>query len=464
MGTRGVVSWCVLGAALLGLAGCAGKQAPAAPNKVGAPPAVKPAAKPAPEPAVTSGLPELKPRRSRFGKLCQALERYDCEALCKQGAALSCTRLGYILMTGGAESPALVKPKFRPDLEGARQAWAKACKQGYQPACVELAALIERGVGGDRDGAAAARIRKEACEAGERYACAQRDEREPPTKVQGALACPNGTQPFRHVEELELAYVIREPAIFCGRLEGSQVQKDGPYLRFASLEDEAVHGVVVERGRYADDLKQGLWEQRDSLGHVLFRGSFQAGHEHGLVERFRPTDANYHEQAQYVNGKRHGKYSLESSEGSESGAYDAGEKHGIWTRVRTSVRSIKTETRYDHGRIVGDEVGYYEDGTVEHRVPHDGSGKFHGVAKYFREDGKLSHETQYSRGNKVRTKHFYPDGKLLRDTVYLPGGRAQVKLYYDTGQVQLEYTLDARGEYTERREYDRSGKLMQSDD
>ncbi|MCB9585056.1 MAG: hypothetical protein H6718_06635 [Polyangiaceae bacterium] len=486
--------------------GCAGKQLPPSSPRPLAPERAVQAPPDAPAP-VTSGLPELKPRRSKFGKLCEAWALYACEELCKQGQALSCSRLGYILALGGAENPILPVTKFEPDLEGARAAWQKACESGYQPSCVQFARLMDRGVGGERDAVGARRIRVDACSAGYGDACYELAAHEPPdkaiklyekgceggyanacveagafyeeqdfkramsfysraffapTKAKGTLICPKGTQLFRQVEELEFAYLIREPAIFCGRLEGRRPKKQGPYIRFATLEDEEVHGVVVARGRYENDRKQGLWEGYDAHGKLLSRENFDQGQEHALCERFQADETNYHEKTNYVHGKRHGKYSLRYDDLSETGQYEAGKKQGLWTRIRTVVRYIKTETRYQQGKIVGDEVSYYKDGTVEHSTPHDADGAVHGTVRYFREDGTLRAEMDYLHGTHRATRDYARSGKLAREAVEQPGGAQRVKEYYDTGQLRLEYTYDDGDQYDER-EYDRSGKPIRTD-
>jgi antitoxin component YwqK of YwqJK toxin-antitoxin module len=363
-------------------------------------------------------LPELSPRSSPFGKLCAPWDDAGCRELCDAGSALSCARLGNILVVGGAENALLPVTKFKQDFAATRVAWQSACHAGYQPSCVDLAWLLAGGHGGKRDDKRAEALRDKACNAGYAVACNSVAATEAPLAIAGSLACPKGTSHYRERREMTLAYTIVEPALYCGKPGERRPAKHGPFIQWASLEDEAVHGVVIRRGNYVDGQREGVWEISDARGRLISTERYRGGKKHGTFLRHSADDPNYLETTEYVTGKRQGSYKKSSNDSSESGNYVDGNKHGAWLRT---YRRKKTETNYDRGRIVGDVVRYRTDGSVHHRIPHDSQGRRHGAYNIYGRDGKVLYETLYHHGDKSKARSYHNNGKLSREVVYQDG-------------------------------------------
>jgi TPR repeat protein len=216
----------------------------------------------------SASAPSEEPARVDFGELCPAWDRSACEELCDKGSALSCARLGRILAVGGADNALLPMPKFEPDPAATRAAWQKACDAKYAPACSELAWFLESGRGGEKQPEKAREINRQLCDSGFGVGCFDLVEESTPPKAalalfekgctaghtgscleagayyesgtgvaedmskairfygraffapveaKGSLKCAAGTKLFREVNEIELAYVLIELALYCGK-------------------------------------------------------------------------------------------------------------------------------------------------------------------------------------------------------------------------------------------------------
>jgi len=72
---------------------------------------------------------------------------------------------------------------------------------------------------------------------------------------------------------------------------------------------------------------------------------------------------------------------------------------------------LKTTIEYEYGKVVSEEVGYFRNGKIRHRLPFV-NGRKEGIYKTFREDGTEESETNYENGKiKGKPKRYGRSGK-----------------------------------------------------
>lgn len=409
-----------------------------------------------------------KPPPQKTLVLCMVGQQSECEEACTGGSAPSCARLGWTLATGGADNALLPMMKFDQDFAGAEKAFDKACKLGFQPACVDaemarrglkkkpneaqLRGACKAGYGracsdltdsavGDK---AKIALYEQGCAGGDGEACmavadSKADLKEQlawyskafatPTKMKVPLACPTGTQAVRTVSAITFTWTLYSPKWSCGRFD-PQTRRfvgDGPYLEFASEEDEAVYpyGVITERGVMVAGKREGVVEHWNGRGHLVSSKTYKADREEGIAfDLMRSRDGGIESvtRTTEVAGKREGESRRVSSYDDrqfrrfELGQYAAGQKTGTWITTRVETKRVEKVERFVAGKHEGN-IDHFDEktGLLEQRDTY-AAGKATKGLRYTK--GKLSSEVVFVDGKRSEERELGPDGKVKAITSY----------------------------------------------
>jgi hypothetical protein len=270
--------------------------------------------------------------------------RDECAQQCEAGKLLSCARLG-AWYAGGGESGWINTAKR--DLDKAAAAFEKACNGHYAQACYalhltdiarhakaprgDLAALCKGGYAlacgslaeSEHDPKRHDQLLAQACHGGDRDACLGLISDDDLTAASGLvatmvtggatvsaqvkLACPKGTVAYRSIQVYPSALGTVRPKWLCGAIDPAthRFVANGPYIEYATEEDEAVypHGVIAERGVYKHGKRDGVVEAYDAGGYLTSSTTYREGEEDG-VQYNLSWEAHHVDEVERVMWKR----------------------------------------------------------------------------------------------------------------------------------------------------------------
>lgn len=154
-------------------------------------------------------------------------------------------------------------------------------------------------------------------------------------------------------------------------LSDDRVVNHGPYVEYYHDGQKYAEG-VYQFGVYA-----GEWKYWHPNGQLCKAVSFKAGRPNGEWEVFRP-DGSRQAKKGYQNGLRQGK----------------------WLQYFKQGEKLMVEVNYDHGKIDGDRVTYFESGQVRQQVPYK-EGVIHGTLTNWDESGQKLSEITFEKGKVV---------------------------------------------------------------
>lgn len=154
-------------------------------------------------------------------------------------------------------------------------------------------------------------------------------------------------------------------------------------------------GKLTRLTRQALDKKWRMSESYDEDGQVRDRREFKGYDLHGLyVSRY----GNGLERVQFVEGKRHGSYTVTNSEG-----------------------EVKSRGEYDHGKKVGEWV--IDDNYGVLKEQYNANGKLNGVRESYDNKGNLRLREHYKNGVLDGEYREYSDGELVVKGEFIDGKR-----------------------------------------
>jgi antitoxin component YwqK of YwqJK toxin-antitoxin module len=188
-------------------------------------------------------------------------------------------------------------------------------------------------------------------------------------------------------------------------------------------------GIIIGKGAVDTlEIKQGAWEEFDSLGHVAAKGSYKNGESQGKWI-FYNSKGKIIQQGSYTKGKPQGSWVWYYDNGStrreeeylrgfadgQSTEYDAqgnviakgefleGERNGNWI---FKVGDVVIKGKYDNGLRDGEWNYFYADSTLKYK------------GKYVQDEPDGWHYT------------YYTNGKLKAEEYYIMGRREKTWRYY----------------------------------
>jgi antitoxin component YwqK of YwqJK toxin-antitoxin module len=392
----------------------------------------------APEPTIT--FEELPPVSRGGTWLCTWGKWDECKERCEAKNALSCARLGLVLLRGDRDP--ITDRKLDADPPKAREALQKSCDLGYARGCAVLGVLLAEGKGGDKDEARARGLFETACGAGDAVACTNlasstQDEakarpfykracdlgdpmacvevgasksaddlksafqsfrralHEAPTASPRAaklLHCPEGSVP---VATLSVVGGLGGPTMYCASKAG---QREGPYIEWASEEDAEEgpeHGMMRESGAYHADKREGHFKRFFEDGRLRSEGDYKDDLEEGAWE-IRGSYSGV-ERGSFSRGKREGAWIEEDSHARNEGRYKAGKRDGVWTEYLGGEKF--QESSYVDGELDGPETRKWPNG--EKCVDHYARGMREGLFTCFHANGRKSSESRWHENKQI---------------------------------------------------------------
>jgi antitoxin component YwqK of YwqJK toxin-antitoxin module len=134
-------------------------------------------------------------------------------------------------------------------------------------------------------------------------------------------------------------------------------------------------------------------------------------------------------------------------------------RHGIRERFGKN-GILKFRSYWDHGKRVGNDTTWHDNGKVYFITTYDDSDRINGTITRFDSVGRIENETSYSHG-KLDGKdiEYYPDGKKKREIAYSNGEKQGWCMIWYEGGILRDSTLYENGFRGENFEYYKSGKL-----
>lgn len=161
--------------------------------------------------------------------------------------------------------------------------------------------------------------------------------------------------------------------------------------------------VIYEKMPYVRGVKQGVAIIYNSNGTIFMETPYVNDREHGVQKKYWRDTGTIGQESNWVNGDKVGK---------ETNYYPTGEISNV--AIYTSFMRVREET------------GYYLSGQEKYKWYFDENGQYHGLQKWWHENGQLSTETPYVHGDQKGTgKSYDENGKLVGCTIFFGGGRTQ---------------------------------------
>jgi antitoxin component YwqK of YwqJK toxin-antitoxin module len=207
----------------------------------------------------------------------------------------------------------------------------------------------------------------------------------------------------------------------------NQTDVTGNRIGYWEIRDKDNMECVVERGRYINNLKEGVWQGFYPSGIIKHEITFKAGKAKGFAVFY------------YDNGKKW-----------EEGIWDVDKWIGDY-RFYYPSGQLSYQWQYNQsGKRDGEQLYYHENG----KVKYSGSwvnGQSHGIVKEYNAKGELLAERTFSNGNleKVIDHRDAHQGKQQMDekasefvfmgtgnhTIYHVDGRIEKQGYFEDGQL-----------------------------
>lgn len=147
------------------------------------------------------------------------------------------------------------------------------------------------------------------------------------------------------------------------------------------------NGILVEKGIFLNDEKDGLWETFDKKGKLIRKISYSQGLFNGPVTLFF-NNGIPKLTAAFVDGHKSGKWVYYNKKGKTlvEGLYDKGKPIGIWTVFDSKGKKPKIQYDYDKlSYVINEEITYHKDNEV---MQNENTSEFYILRYPYRPDTK----------------------------------------------------------------------------
>lgn len=182
--------------------------------------------------------------------------------------------------------------------------------------------------------------------------------------------------------------------------------------------------------------KHGLWEKKDTLGNLLYTGTFNNNVPEGKFTYFDTTGkvraiTQFSDKGTKAYTKLFNSGKLQSE-----GLYVNEKKHGEWKFYNTDSIVIAEEV-YVNGTPSGTWKTYYANGALLEEVAYE-NGEKHGSWKQYFYDGLLKTQGTYKNGKLEGLASFYhPNGRVFISGPYVNNLKDGIWMHLnDTGVAE----------------------------
>lgn len=173
-----------------------------------------------------------------------------------------------------------------------------------------------------------------------------------------------------------------------------RIASEGPMrlgMRQDLWQNFSPEGVVLSRGRFLNDFRDGVWEYNDERGKLYLTMTYAAEPKRELITLLT-----------HDYGNENGPYKRYYPDGQieEEGSFHAGYFDGPITRYHPNGR-VLLRGQYQKDLMTGRWTYYYPDGTLL-REENYAAGQLDGELRAFYPDGRLYMEAGYKAGAVVR--------------------------------------------------------------
>lgn len=159
----------------------------------------------------------------------------------------------------------------------------------------------------------------------------------------------------------------------------NQMDASGKRFGYWAIRDKATNAIVVEKGYYINNQKEGVWQGFYPSGTIKHAITFQKGKAKGAAVFY------------YDNGSKW--------------------EEGIW----------------DVDKWIGDYRFYYPSGQLSYQWQYNQQGKRDGAQMYFHENGKVKYSGNWANGQSHGiVKEYSAKGELLAERIFSNGNLDKV--------------------------------------